>query len=384
MLARKLTGFASITGQRYAFGVDAKKLVIGVPKEVHQNEARVAITPDTIQRVIKKNGANFLVESGAGNGASISDQDYINAGAKIGTAKEAFSADVVLKIRPPQDNPTLGDHEVNHIKEGTTLISFLYPGQNKQLVDQIREKGITSFAMDQIPRITRAQTYDALSSMANIAGYKAVIMAAENFGRFFTGQMTAAGKLPPAKILVIGGGVAGLAAIATAKSLGAIVRGFDTRPAVKEQVESLGAEFLEVKGFNESGAGVGGYAKEMSKEFIEAEMKLFAKQCEEVDIVITTALIPGKPAPKLITKEMVKLLKPGSVVVDLASETGGNCEWTQKDKLVVSDNGVKIIGYTDLPSRMSGQSSALYSNNISKFFQSMISKSNEYNIDHKD
>ena len=178
MLARKLTGFATLTSQRYAFSVDAKKLVIGVPKEVHQNEARVAITPDTIQRVIKKNGANFLVESGAGSGASISDQDYINAGAKIGTAKEAFSADVVLKIRPPQENPALGDHEINHIKEGSTLISFLYPGQNKKLVDEIREKGITSFAMDQIPRITRAQTYDALSSMANIAGYKAVIMAA--------------------------------------------------------------------------------------------------------------------------------------------------------------------------------------------------------------
>lgn len=369
--------------QMYAFGVDAKKVLIGVPKEVHQNESRVAITPDTVQRVIKKNGANFVVESGAGLGASISDQDYINAGAKIGTAKEAFSADVVLKIRPPQENPTLNDHEINHIKEGSTLISFLYPGQNKPLVEQIKEKGITSFAMDQIPRITRAQTFDALSSMANIAGYKSVILAAENFGRFFTGQMTAAGKLPPAKILVIGGGVAGLAAIATAKSLGAIVRGFDTRPAVKEQVESLGAEFLEVKGFSESGAGVGGYAKEMSKEFIEAEMKLFAKQCEEVDIVITTALIPGRPAPKLIAKYMLDLLKPGSVVVDLAAETGGNCELTEKDKIVIY-NGVKIIGYTDLPSRMSGQSSALYSNNISKFFQSMINKNNEFDIDHKD
>ena len=239
--------------------------------------------------------------------------------------------------------------------------------------------------MDQIPRITRAQTFDALSSMANTAGYKAVIMAAENFGRFFTGQMTAAGKLPPAKILVIGGGVAGLAAIATAKSLGAIVRGFDTRPAVKEQVESLGAEFLEVKGFDESGAGAGGYAKEMSKEFYEAEMKLFAKQCEEVDIVITTALIPGKPAPKLITAEHISLMKPGSVVIDLAAETGGNCELTQKEKLITTDNYVKIIGYTDLPSRMSGQSSALYANNISKFFQSMIDKkTNEYEVDLKD
>ena len=263
------------------------------------------------------------------------------------------------------------------------MISFLYPAQNKALVDSIRTRGITSFAMDQIPRITRAQTFDALSSMANIAGYKAVITAGENFGRFFTGQMTAAGKLPPAKILVIGGGVAGLAAIATAKSLGAIVRGFDTRPAVKEQVQSLGAEFLEVKGFSESGAGTGGYAKEMSKEFIEAEMKLFAKQCEEVDIVITTALIPGKPAPKLITKAMVESMKPGSVIVDLAAEAGGNCEYTVKDELA-THKGVKIIGYTDLPSRMSGQSSALYSNNISKFFQSMIGKDNTYDVDLKD
>lgn len=262
MLVRKLTSLASVTTPFYAFGVDAKKIVIGVPKEVHQNESRVAITPEAIQRMVKKNGANFLIEEGAGKAASISDQDYINAGAKIGKAKDVFGADVVLKVRPPQENPRLGgDHEVNHIKEGATLVSFLYPGQNKDLVNKIKDKNITSFAMDQIPRITRAQTFDALSSMANTAGYKAVIMAAENFGRFFTGQMTAAGKLPPAKVLVIGAGVAGLAAIATAKSLGAIVRGFDTRPAVKEQVESLGAEFVEVKGVFESGAGVGGYAK---------------------------------------------------------------------------------------------------------------------------
>lgn len=281
MLARRFTSLATLTTPHYAFGVDAKKLVIGVPKEVYTNETRVAITPEAIQKVVKKNGVNFIVESGAGKGASISDQEYINAGAKIVSTKEAFGADVVLKVRPPQENSSLGgDHEVNHIKEGSTLVSFLWPGQNKDLVQKIQEKNITSFAMDQIPRITRAQTFDALSSMANTAGYKAVIMAAENFGRFFTGQMTAAGKLPPAKILVIGGGVAGLAAIATAKSLGAIVRAFDTRPAVKEQVESLGAEFIEVKGFDESGAGSGGYAKEMSKEFYEAEMKLFAKQCE--------------------------------------------------------------------------------------------------------
>ena len=386
MLARRFTSLAAMTTPHYAFGVDAKQLVIGVPKEVQENEARVAITPEAIIKMNKKNGTNFIIESDAGKAASISDQEYINAGAKIVSTKEAFGADVVLKVRAPMESAALGgDHEVDHIKEGATLVSFLWPGQNKELISKIQDRNITSFSMDQIPRITRAQTFDALSSMANTAGYKAVIMAAENFGRFFTGQMTAAGKMPPAKILVIGGGVAGLAAIATAKSLGAIVRGFDTRPAVKEQVESLGAEFLEVKGIEESGAGTGGYAKEMSKEFHEAEMRLFAKQCEEVDIIITTALIPGKPAPKLITAEHVALLKPGSVVIDLAAETGGNCALTQKDKLVTTDNFVKIIGYTDLASRMSGQSSALYANNISKFFQSMIDKTtNEYEVNLKD
>jgi NAD(P) transhydrogenase alpha subunit len=228
--------------------------------------------------------------------------------------------------------------------------------------------------MDQVPRLSRAQTYDALSSMANIAGYKAVIEAANHFGRFFTGQITAAGRLPPAKVLVIGGGVAGLSAIATAKSLGAIVRGFDTRAAVREQVKSLGAEFLEVK-LKESGEGTGGYAKEMSPEFIKAEMELFAKQAKEVDIIITTALIPGKPAPKLILADHVHLMKPGSVIVDLASEAGGNCELTKPGE--INDvNGVKVIGYTDFPSRLSGQSSALYANNISKFLQQILVKDN--------
>jgi len=269
-----------------------------------------------------------------------------------------------LKVRSPNEE------ELGRIKAGSKLISFMQPGIYKDLVENVRKRGITSYAMDQIPRITRAQTFDALSSMANIAGYKAVIMAAENFGRFFTGQITAAGRLPPAKVLVIGGGVAGLSAIATAKSLGAIVRGFDTRSAVKEQVESLGAEFLEVKGNFESGDGVGGYAKEMSKEFIEAEMKLFAAQAKEVDIIITTALIPGRKAPTLLPKYIVDLMKPGSVIVDLAAENGGNCEYTEKEKVVVT-NGVKVIGYTDLPSRMSGQSSNLYSNNISKYLLSM-------------
>jgi NAD(P) transhydrogenase len=304
-MIRQILSCRGLPSLLHPFCTTPKALQIGVPREVFANERRVAITPEVIEKMTKKNGVAFLVEAGAGAGASITDEAFKTSGARIVTAQEALEADVVLKVRQPAFNPTLNKDEVDVIKEGSTLISFLYPAQNTELVSRLKSRGITSFAMDQIPRITRAQTFDALSSMANIAGYKAVITAADNFGRFYTGQMTAAGKLPPAKILVIGGGVAGLAAIATAKSMGAIVRGFDTRPAVKVQVRSLGAEFLEVKGFEESGAGKGGYAKEMSKEFIEAEMKLFAKQCQEVDIIITTALIPGKPAPKLITKEMV-------------------------------------------------------------------------------
>jgi NAD(P) transhydrogenase len=251
-----------------------------------------------------------------------------------------------LKVRAPSQE------EAQKLKDEAGLISFIYPAQNKNLVDILKSKKITSFAMDCVPRLSRAQTYDALSSMANIAGYKAVIEAANHFGRFFTGQITAAGRLPPAKVLVIGGGVAGLSAMATAKSLGAIVRGFDTRAAVREQVKSIGAEFLEVK-LKEEGEGTGGYAKEMSPEFIKAEMELFAKQAKEVDIIVTTALIPGRPAPKLILKEHVHLMKPGSVVVDLASEAGGNCELTKPGEINIV-NGVKVIGYTDFPSRLSG------------------------------
>lgn len=357
--------------------VDIKQMKIGVPKEIYNNEKRVSLAPEGVQRLLKSGFGAVYVEKGAGAESSFTDEKYVEAGATIVDKGVVFQeSDIVLKVRPVEKS------EVDLLKQNTRVISFLYPAQNKQLVDELKLKNVTTFAMDQVPRITRAQTYDALSSMANIAGYKAVIEAAENFGRFFTGQMTAAGRLPPAKVLVIGGGVAGLSAIATAKSLGAIVRGFDTRPAVKEQVQSLGADFLEIKGFSgkESGAGAGGYAKEMSKEFIEAEMKLFAQQCKEVDIVITTALIPGKPAPKLITKEMIESMKPGSVIVDLAAEAGGNSELTVKDK-IYEHNGVKIIGYTDLPSRMSGQSSSLYSNNISKLLQSMVNKDNKFNVD---
>lgn len=370
-----------ITISRKFCSIDLAKMKIGVPKEVYTNEKRVALTPEGVQRLLKHGFGEVLVEKGAGEGSSIPDDKYAEVGAKLVETRSVFSeADLLLKVRMPQENPSLNQqHEVEALKPSAKVVSFLYPAQNKDLVEKMKARGVTSFAMDQVPRITRAQTYDALSSMANIAGYKAVIEAAENFGRFFTGQMTAAGRLPPAKVLVIGGGVAGLSAIATAKSLGAIVRGFDTRPAVKEQIESLGADFLEVK-IKESGAGAGGYAKEMSPEFIEAEMKLFAQQAKEVDIIITTALIPGKPAPKLIIKETVELMKPGSVIVDLAAEAGGNCELTVKDQMI-EHKGVKIIGYTDLPSRMSGQSSSLYSNNISKLIQSMTTKDKKFAVD---
>jgi NAD(P) transhydrogenase subunit alpha len=255
------------------------------------------------------------------------------------------------------------DEEAARLKTGQTLISFLWPAQNPELLQQLTERGVTAMAMDSVPRISRAQKVDALSSMANIAGYRAVIEAAQHFGRFFTGQITAAGKVPPAKILVIGAGVAGLAAIGAAKSMGAIVRSFDTRPEVKEQIESMDAEFLMLDFEDENGSGEGGYAKVMSDEFIKAEMALFAEQAEEVDIIITTALIPGRPAPRLITAEMVESMKDGSVIVDLAAEQGGNCELTEPGQ-VVRHHGVTIIGYTDMPSRLAAQSSQLYATNL--------------------
>ena len=357
------------------------KMSVGVPKEIFKNELRVSVTPEGVQRLLKSGFSSVNIETGAGIGASISDEKFTKVGATIVSTEDVYKSDVVLKVRAPDFHPKLKIHEIDALKENSKIISFLSPAQNKTLVEHYRDRNITSFAMDQVPRLSRAQTFDALSSMANIAGYKAVIEAAAHFGRFFTGQMTAAGSLPPAKVLVIGGGVAGLSAIATAKSLGAIVRGFDTRAAVREQVQSLGAEFLEVK-IKESGEGTGGYAKEMSPEFIEAEMKLFEAQCREVDIIVTTALIPGKPAPKLIKNYMLDVMKPGSVIVDLAAENGGNCESTIKDT-INEYKGIKIIGYTDLPSRMSGSSSSLYSNNISKFLLSMT-KDGKMNIDLND
>lgn len=350
-------------------GVPYSKLTIGVPREIFPNERRVALVPAAVQTLVKK-GFNINIEAGAGEQAKFMNEDYEAAGASIKGQQDVFNSDIVLKVRSPLTE------EVEKLRENGTLISFLYPAQNKDLVDQLAQRNMTVFAMDCVPRISRAQVFDALSSMANIAGYKAVIEAANNFGRFFTGQITAAGKVPPAKVLVIGGGVAGLAAVGTAKNMGAIVRAFDTRAAVKEQVESFGAEFLEVN-VAESGEGAGGYAKEMSKEFIEAEMALFAKQCKEIDILISTALIPGKPAPKLISQEMVESMKPGSVVVDLAAEAGGNIVTTKPGELSVHKDVVHI-GYTDLPSRLPTQSSTLYANNISKLLLSFGEKDHYY------
>ena len=336
---------------------------IAVPKEVHPGERRVAATPEVAAQLAKL-GFEVAVEVGAGEAASFSDQDYRDQGAAvIGDTRALYSdSDIVLKVRPPETHPTLNCHELDLLRGGQTLISFLWPAQNRDLIQKLADKRVTALAMDSVPRISRAQKMDALSSMANIGGYRAVVEAAQHFGRFFTGQITAAGKIPPAKVLVIGAGVAGLAAIGASKSMGAIVRAFDTRPEVKEQVESMDAEFLMLD-FEEDGSGEGGYAKVMSDEFIAAEMALFAEQAKEVDIIITTALIPGKPAPKLITADMVASMKRGSVIVDLAAEQGGNCELTVPDE-VTSQDGVTVIGYTDLPSRLPTQSSQLYGTNL--------------------
>ncbi|MGB5511974.1 MAG: Re/Si-specific NAD(P)(+) transhydrogenase subunit alpha [Woeseiaceae bacterium] len=332
---------------------------IGVPRETHAGERRVATTPDVAAQLIKL-GFDVAVESGAGEHASYSDGAYKEAGCEVLASRSDLwqQSDIILKVRAPEGDEAAG------LRADQTLISFLWPGQNAELLQQLTNSGATVMAMDSVPRISRAQKMDALSSMANIAGYRAVVEAAQHFGRFFTGQITAAGKVPPAKVMVIGAGVAGLAAIGAAKSMGAIVRAFDTRPEVKEQVESMDAEFLMLDfEDDEDGAGEGGYAKTMSKEFIEAEMALFAKQAKDVDIIITTALIPGKPAPRLITADMVASMKNGSVIVDLAAEQGGNCELTEPGK-VAQANGVSIIGYTDLPSRLAAQSSQLYATNL--------------------
>ncbi|OFZ11883.1 MAG: NAD(P) transhydrogenase subunit alpha [Bdellovibrionales bacterium RBG_16_40_8] len=357
---------------------------IGIIKEIHPGEKRVAATPDVIEK-FKKLGFIVAVECAAGEAAGIPDTEYKAIGCELVDNPKMLweSSDIILKVRAPEMHPTLRVHEVALMKEGQTLVSFIWPGQNSDLMKKMAEAKINVFAMDSVPRISRAQKLDALSSMANIAGYRAIIEAAHHFGRFFTGQITAAGKVPPAKVLVIGAGVAGLSAIATANGLGAVVRGFDTRPEVKEQVLSMGAEFLELN-FAEEGSGTGGYAKQMSEAFVKAEMELFAKQALEVDIIITTALIPGRPAPLLVTADMVKSMKSGSVIVDMAAEQGGNCELTEAGQVVVK-HGVTLIGYTDLPSRLARQSSQLYANNLWRLLEELCPEKNGViNIDMND
>ncbi|MCB9898407.1 MAG: Re/Si-specific NAD(P)(+) transhydrogenase subunit alpha [Planctomycetes bacterium] len=336
---------------------------IAVPREVHPGEQRVAATPATVQKLVES-GFTVAVETRAGEHASFPDDEYREAGAEIVDDARALlaDADLVLKVDAPTEHPVLGVHEADLLKEGCFLACFVWPTHAHELLERLAARKVTTFAMDQVPRVTRAQKMDALSSMANIAGYRAVVEAANQYGSFFTGQITAAGKVPPAKVLVIGAGVAGLAAIAAARGLGAVVRAFDTRPEVADQIKSLGAEVLCVE-VHEDGAGAGGYAKVMSEAFIAAEMALFRAQAREVDIVITTALIPGRPAPKLWTADMVASMKPGSVVVDLASTQGGNCDLTQPGE-VVRAHGVTIIGYEDFTSRLATTASQLYGTNL--------------------
>jgi NAD(P) transhydrogenase subunit alpha len=345
---------------------------LGIVKETWPGERRVAASPQVVAKWVKA-GWLVQIERGAGELASYPDSQYEATGATVVDRAAAWGSDIVLKLRPPSIP------EVAQLREHATLISYLQPAQNVDLVDALATKKVNALAMDQVPRISRAQKMDALSSMANISGYRAVIEAAARFGSFFTGQFTAAGKVPPAKVLIIGAGVAGLAALGAAKGLGAIVRAFDVRPAVEEQVKSLGGEFLTVS-IKESGEGQGGYAKEMSKEFLDAEYALFRQQAREVDIVITTALIPGKPAPKLWFTDMVELMKPGSVIVDMAAEQGGNVEVTKPGE-AIDHKGVIVIGYTDLASRMAHVASDLYGTNLLHFLDEM-GGANGWKIDH--
>ncbi len=354
-------------------------LIIGVPREVFAGEKRVATVPEVVEKLIKL-GFKVIVESGAGDAANFSDETYKAAGAEIADNSAALwaSSDIVFKVRGP------GAEEVGLLREGGTLISFIWPAQNPELMQQLAAKKATVLAIDALPRtLSRAQKMDALTSQAGVAGYRAVIEAANAFGRFFNGQITAAGKVPPAKVFIAGAGVAGLAAIGTAANLGAIVRANDTRAEVADQVVSLGGEFVKVD-YEEEGSGGGGYAKVMSEGFQQAQREMYAKQAREVDIIITTALIPGKPAPKLITAEMVQSMKPGSVIVDMAAEQGGNCELTEPGQAVVK-HGVTIVGYTDLVSRLAKQSSTLYSNNLLRLTEELCkTKDGQINVNMED
>lgn len=328
-------------------------MLIGIPRESLPGETRAAATPQTVGQIIKL-GYTVVVETGAGVASSFSDAAYVDAGAEIGNA---WDADVVLKVNAPNES------EVAVLRDGATLVSLISPGLNPELVEKLSTRPITVLAMDAVPRISRAQSLDVLSSMANIAGYRAVVEAAHAFGRFFTGQVTAAGKVPPAKVLVVGAGVAGLAAIGAAGSLGAIVRATDPRPEVADQVASLGGEYLAVAN-EQAEVSATGYAKEMGDDYKAREAQLYAEQCKDVDIIVTTALIPGRPAPRIITADMVASMKSGSVIVDMAAANGGNVEGTVKDQAIVTDNGVTIIGYTDLAGRLPAQASQLYGTNL--------------------
>jgi len=329
---------------------------IGVTRESKPGETRVAATPKTVEQ-LRKLGYDVVVEAGAGEAADFADEAYAEAGATIGSPDDVWQSDVVFEVNAPSEA------EVDRLADGSTLVSLLSPALNPELVDRLAARPVTALAMGAVPRISRAQSLDVLSSMANIAGYRAVIEAAHNFGRFFTGQVTAAGKVPPAKVLVAGAGVAGLAAIGAASSLGAIVYATDPRPEVADQVKSLGGEYLAVESA-EAEVSATGYAKEMSDDYNARAARLYAEHCPQVDIVITTALIPGRPAPRLITAEMVASMQPGSVIVDMAAANGGNVEGTKPGEVVVTDNGVTIIGYTDLPGRLPAQASQLYGTNL--------------------
>jgi len=331
---------------------------IGIPRESLKGETRVAATPATVEQ-LQKLGFSVLVESNAGKLANFSDATFEAAGATISEdTKQVWASDIVLKVNAPAN-----DKEIKLLQKGTSLISFIWPAQNEALLEKLAKREINVLAMDSVPRISRSQSLDALSSMANIAGYRAVIESANEFGRFFTGQITAAGKVAPAKVLIIGAGVAGLAAVGAAGSLGAIVRAYDTRPEVKEQITSLGAEFLTVD-FDESAGSGDGYAKVMSDDYKVQEQKMLAEQVADADIIITTALIPGRPAPRLISQEMVDAMKAGSVIVDLAAVNGGNVEPSVVDKVITTDGGVKVIGYNEMARRLPAQASQLYGTNL--------------------
>ncbi len=334
-------------------------MIIGIPRESLAGETRVAATPQTVGQLLKL-GYSVVVESGAGAASSFADAAYVEAGAEIGSPEQALSADIVLKVNAPSDA------EIAKVRDGATLVSLIAPALNPELLAKLSARPITVLSMDAVPRISRAQSLDVLSSMANIAGYRAVVEAAHSFGRFFTGQVTAAGKVPPAKVLVVGAGVAGLAAIGAAGSLGAIVKATDPRPEVADQVKSLGGEYVSVDpgAASENEVSATGYAKEMGDDYKARESALYAELASDVDIIITTALIPGKPAPRIITADMVASMKPGSVLVDMAASNGGNVEGTVKDQAIVTDKGVTIIGYTDLAGRLPATASQLYGTNL--------------------